>query len=272
MEKNQKLNLDFGENWSRFIEIIDEERIKAGEDSMKAMLGIESLRDKTFLDAGCGSGLMSLVAVRLGARKVLSFDVNPQCINCANWLKERFSSRPDSWLIKKGDVLDGDYLSQIGKWDIVYSWGVLHHTGKMKKALANVAGLPQDNGLLFISIYNHQRYWTAVHTYLKRTYFKAPRLIKKTMEYGYTAIMTFLWLARDIAFLENPLKRYQEKIKQRGMSIKYDLIDWLRGYPFETAKPEEIFNFFKERGFKLSRLTTQGAGSGCNEFVFQKTG
>jgi 2-polyprenyl-6-hydroxyphenyl methylase/3-demethylubiquinone-9 3-methyltransferase len=52
------------------------------------------------------------------------------------------------------------------------------------------------------------------------------------------------------------------------MSVWYDLVDWVGGYPFEVAKPEEVFDFYRKRGFELSRLKTSGGGLGCNEFVF----
>ena len=54
----------------------------------------------------------------------------------------------------------------------------------------------------------------------------------------------------------------------RGMSYWHDLIDWIGGYPFEVAKPEQVFEFMRLRGFQLERLKTCGGGLGCNEFVF----
>jgi 2-polyprenyl-6-hydroxyphenyl methylase/3-demethylubiquinone-9 3-methyltransferase len=54
------------------------------------------------------------------------------------------------------------------------------------------------------------------------------------------------------------------------MSRLHDWIDWVGGYPFEVAKPEEVFSFYAERGFELENLRTCGGGMGCNEFVFQK--
>lgn len=54
------------------------------------------------------------------------------------------------------------------------------------------------------------------------------------------------------------------------MSLMHDLIDWVGGYPFEVAKPEEIFDFYHARGFVLQRLYTCGGGIGCNQFVFER--
>ena len=57
--------------------------------------------------------------------------------------------------------------------------------------------------------------------------------------------------------------------KKRGMSFYHDLIDWLGGYPFEVAKPEKIFHFYKSQGFILENLYTTNR-LGCNQFVFKK--
>jgi 2-polyprenyl-6-hydroxyphenyl methylase/3-demethylubiquinone-9 3-methyltransferase len=54
------------------------------------------------------------------------------------------------------------------------------------------------------------------------------------------------------------------------MSYWHDLIDWVGGYPFEVAKPEEVFDFCRERGFQLVELATAGGGPGNNQFVFQR--
>ena len=54
------------------------------------------------------------------------------------------------------------------------------------------------------------------------------------------------------------------------MSFWQDLIDWVGGYPFEVSTPEQIFDFYRARGFTLPRLHTCGGSLGCNEFVFRK--
>ena len=53
------------------------------------------------------------------------------------------------------------------------------------------------------------------------------------------------------------------------MSRRHDLLDWVGGYPFEVATPEEVFAFCHDRGFELQELSTCGGGLGCNQFVFQ---
>ena len=99
---------------------------------------------------------LSGAARRLGAT-VHSFDYDPESVACTEQLKQRNDPTDIAWTIEPGSVLDPDYLRTLGSWDIVYSWGVLHHTGAMWEALGNVAPLVKPSGLLFISIYNDLR-------------------------------------------------------------------------------------------------------------------
>jgi len=128
---------EFGENWARFLSVLNEDRIIEAEKSLKEMLDISDLKDKSFLDIGSGSGLFSLAARRLGAR-VRSFDYDPQSVACTNELKRFYFNDDPNWIIEEGNVLDDNYINSLGQYDVVYSWGVLHHTGEMWQALANV--------------------------------------------------------------------------------------------------------------------------------------
>lgn len=259
----------FGKNWQSFLSVLDEERIVEAENSLKEYLGIYNLKGLTFLDIGSGSGLFSLAARRLDA-DVHSFDYDPLSVECTKELKRRYFKDDDKWFIQQGSVLDIEFMDSLGGFDIVYSWGVLHHTGDMNKALENAVKAVNDNGYLFISIYNYQVYWTAINTKIKRTYNKAPRF-GKTVIVGMFVLFQFLkGLIKDILFLRNPYKRYADKKKSRGMSMWHDWIDWIGGYPFEVAKPEQIFDFYFERGFILQKIVTVGGGHGCNEYVFRK--
>ena len=260
---------EFGKNWQRFLATLSERRIAEAERSLCQMLAVDDLAGTTFLDAGSGSGLFSLAARRLGAR-VTSFDYDPQSVACTNELKRRFFPNDSQWQVGAGSALDRTYLASLGKFDLVYSWGVLHHTGNLWQALDNIVLPVADGGRLFISIYNTQRYWTPLHTWLKRTYVSLPRVLAWPMAAVLVALQVVKGLVRDLTLLRNPLARYRNYASSRGMSWWHDCLDWIGGYPFETATPEAVFAIYQQRGFVLERLTTCGGGPGCNQFVFRK--
>jgi 2-polyprenyl-3-methyl-5-hydroxy-6-metoxy-1,4-benzoquinol methylase len=259
----------FGENWSRFLSILDENRIKLAEDSLCRMLEVSDLRGKTFLDVGSGSGLFSLAARRLGAR-VHCFDYDPQSVACAYELRQRYFPQDPDWRIEEGSALDTGYLAGLGSFDVVYSWGVLHHTGAMWQALANTASLVAPAGKLFIAIYNDQGAISDRWRAIKRMYNRLPGGLRFLVA---IPVLVHLYWRRTLRdFLRGrPFESWRNEGKERGMSPWRDLIDWVGGYPFEVAKPEAIVDFYLGRGFTLRRLTTCGGSLGCNEFVFMRT-
>ena len=268
----KELRFEFGKNWQQFLSVLDDERIEEAVHSLKSMLEVESLEGKTFLDIGSGSGLFSLAAMRIGASKVFSFDYDLQSVACTRELKQRYFISASNWTIEQGSVLDRNYLEKLGEWDVVYSWGVLHHTGNMWQALANVASLVAAKGTLFISIYNDQGGTSQRWRKVKKGYNHAPDNLKGFIVFGVFLYFLQRWLLARILRCQF---RFHTKTKtpskgSRGMSHWYDLIDWVGGYPFEVAKPEQIFDFYQQRSFELYRLKTCGGSLGCNEFVFRR--
>ena len=260
---------EFGKNWTAFLQHLNEDRISEARKSLVDMLGMESLEGKTFLDIGSGSGLFSLVARQLGAQ-VHSFDYDKHSVSCTQEMRKRYFPDDAQWTVEQGDILSDDYLKNVSSADIVYSWGVLHHTGDMWTALKNAGTFVKPGGKLFVAIYNDQGYKSKVWRFLKRMYCASTpgRLLVTAL--GSTYFFLIL-LKEDLVRLRNPVTRYNEYKKNRGMSMWYDWIDWFGGYPFEVAKPDELFDFYQAKGFSLDRLITVGGNLACFELVFSKT-
>ena len=257
----------FGANWEAFLDTLNDERIQEAENSLKVMLGVDDLSGKRFLDIGSGSGLFSLAARRAGA-KVHSFDYDPKSVGCTRELKKRYYANDEDWIVEEGSALDEDYLASLGKFDVVYSWGVLHHTGNMMRALNNAMIPVSDQGILFIAIYNDQDISSRLWKKIKKTYCSnwLGKLLASSVFVPWFALQG---IAIGLVKFKNPLGQFSNYKKKRGMSIYHDWIDWLGGYPFEVAKPEVIFDLYKKHGYVLENLVTTNR-LGCNQFVFRK--
>jgi SAM-dependent methyltransferase len=269
MDNDRRFN--FGSNWSRFLLLLDEQRIISAQNSLREMLGVENLDNMSFLDAGCGSGLFSLAAHKLGA-SVLSIDFDPACVRCAQELKMKFSPGSTNWTIQQASVLDAAFLQKSGSFDIVYSWGVLHHTGHMKEALTLLSQNVKPGGLFFISLYNNQGFVSRIWWGVKKTYNSLPIFLRPLLVASVAFLFELKSGLRRLVNGQNPLpfKDWAEKKRSRGMSAWTDWVDWVGGFPFESAKPNETISMMRAGGFKLEKLKTVRSGWGCNEFVFRR--
>lgn len=268
---------EFGKNWSRFLATLNEDRIAAAVRSMQTLLHQESLQQRRFLDAGSGSGLFSLAAHRLGA-EVTSFDVDQNSVACTQSLQHRFGTNGSTWNVLSGSLTDRQFLSSLGEFDVVYCWGVAHHTGSMWVSIDNLLPLVKPQGQIVLAIYNDQLYVSKIWTGVKRIYHSLPRPLRPIYVAAIGAgtllkrlLIDFLAACLRLVQLKNPLVpflNWARESRSRGMHAWHDLVDWVGGWPFEVAKPEDVFRFLRDRGFMLQELATTAGGHGCNEFVF----
>jgi 2-polyprenyl-6-hydroxyphenyl methylase/3-demethylubiquinone-9 3-methyltransferase len=260
----------FGRNWLAFVKTLDQQRIDQAVESLKSMLLVETLAGKRFLDLGCGSGLFSLAAHQLGA-EVVSMDYDPDSVACAHELKARYGRDGSSWQVVSGSILDEPFLLSLGPADVVYCWGVVHHTGNMMRAIQLACDRVSPGGTLFLAVYNDQggasRRWLAI----KRTYHRLPAYLNKTWVFLIAAYYELKFALVRLLQGRNPLPfaEWRRKRKDRGMSVWHDWVDWVGGLPFEVAKPEQIIVPLLQQGFVLQNLRTVGGGWGCNEYVFR---
>jgi 2-polyprenyl-3-methyl-5-hydroxy-6-metoxy-1,4-benzoquinol methylase len=167
-------------------------------------------------------------------------------------------------------VLDRDYLRRLGAFDVVYAWGVLHHTGAMWDAIDCVASVVAPNGRLFVSIYNDQGAQSRIWKTVKKYYNQTTPLRRRVILSSASAYFGIRSLGAGL-LLRGEAETRAEAGRARGMSRRHDLVDWVGGYPFEVARPEEVFDRLRDRRFRLLRLKTCGGGLGCNEFVFERS-
>jgi 2-polyprenyl-6-hydroxyphenyl methylase/3-demethylubiquinone-9 3-methyltransferase len=235
------------------------------------MLEVDDLSGKSFIDIGSGSGLFSLAARRLGAL-VHSLDYDPQSVTCTVELKRKFFPHDKCWTVEEASVLDPEHLETLGKFDVVYSWGVLHHTGQMWLALENAQALVAEGGKLFIALYNDTGSQSARWLWIKRTYNKLPSPLRIPFAVLVSAPAELKSFASAVVRLRPSeyVASWCEYGTRRGMSRWRDIVDWVGGYPYQVATPDEVFEFLKSRGFVLTKLNVGRVGLGCNQFVFAK--
>jgi SAM-dependent methyltransferase len=259
----------FGRNWQRYVSgYLDSDRERIAAESLEQLLG--DVRGKTFLDIGCGSGLFSLCAHRAGASRVVSVDVDPDAVAATRTLHTRAGS-PVEWVVLHRSVLDPAAVAELDPADIVYSWGVLHHTGDMYAAIRNTAALTKPGGRLAIAIYNRvTAHWLNSERWcrIKRFHNRASRPVQLAMQATFAAYWALGWLRAG----QNPLRITREYRRSRGMALWTDLVDWLGGYPYEFATPEEIVEFCeRECGLRSVSVSCRPASeTGNNEFLFER--
>lgn len=256
----------FGQNWEEFFQRhFNEERVHIARQHIVDFLMLPDLKGKTFLDVGCGSGLSSLAAWDAGVSRLVSFDIDPRSVSTTERIRQHRGA-PESWTVLNGSILDRRFLATLEPADIVYAWGVLHHTGEMWTAIRNAAGFVGPGGLFYIALYlttPATPYWIRV----KKQYNAAGRARKRWMEFCYIARR--LLLARLVR-LQNPFAFLRQYHKRRGMDYLTDVRDWLGGYPYEDASIGEIVRFaYQDLGLTLINI---GTNASFGEFLFRKQG
>lgn len=237
------ITFSFGKNWETFVqEHYSEKRLAIARQHLLDFLGVKSLAGKTFLDIGCGSGIHSLAAFTAGAARLVSFDLDPASVSTTRKLRE-MQGNPEHWTVHHGSVLDEVFLATMEPADIVYSWGVLHHTGQMWKAVENASRFLKPGSLFYIALYQttpRTAYWIDI----KKRYNAASATGKRWMEYQY--VLRHVILPELIRF-RNPFKQIWGYEENRGMDFMTDIRDWLGGYPYEDSSIPETLRFGVEK-------------------------
>jgi 2-polyprenyl-6-hydroxyphenyl methylase/3-demethylubiquinone-9 3-methyltransferase len=207
------------------------------------------------------------------AAEVHSFDFDPQSVACTRELKRRYFPDDPRWNVELGSVLDRSYVESLGSFDIVYSWGVLHHTGSMWVALENAIGrVARPGGKLFIAIYNDQGWKSHLWWFIKSIHNRLPRALRAPF------VVTISAAARAAAIVKYTVKLKPmvaiapllQPRRERGMSARHDELDWIGGFPFEVARFDALVDYFTARGFVLIS-SKRNDSWGCNELALRRT-
>jgi 2-polyprenyl-6-hydroxyphenyl methylase/3-demethylubiquinone-9 3-methyltransferase len=245
----------FGRNWKRYLDALPEGARASMKAYVASWLGPD-LAGRTLADVGSGQGLTSLAAFELGAT-VLSFDLDPDSVEATKrlWMS---AGSPQAWRIVRGSILDGTFIEDLGTYDVVVSWGVLHHTGHLWKALEAASTLVAPGGRLWIALYHRTpRSDSSLRT--KRFYASLPGLGKKVFRGGYATAK-----ALKNAVVRRRLPNMSGAYDERGMNWWRDIEDWLGGLPYEVSSPGEVLGHLRPKGFELDRLA-DGLGEGGND-------
>ncbi|MFO0328113.1 MAG: class I SAM-dependent methyltransferase [Gemmatimonadota bacterium] len=260
----------FGDNWSSYARDLDEPRIEqAVADLARLMNG--AISGRSFFDIGSGSGVHSLAALRLGASRVIAMDLDPASVQTTRQTLSRFAPAGATWEAVERSVFVLDPETH-GTYDIVYSWGVLHHTGAMHEAIRRAAALVASGGRFAVALYKKTP-MCGLWKHEKRIYSNAGPTIQRLMRAGYLAVMRAVLAVKGVSYGEY-VSTYRAR---RGMDFLHDVHDWLGGYPYESISPAELESFVIPLGFRLERSFVQPQGTGvlgpgCDEFVFVRVG
>lgn len=263
---DRKTHFEFGANWREYAKTVDRARIDSAVAGLEKLFP-DGLSGKTFLDIGCGSGLHSLAALLLGASKVVATDIDENSVSTTQGLLRKYAPN-ENWEARIVSIFDASPDS-LGVFDIVYSWGVLHHTGDMWTAIEKATSFVKAGGQLALAIYAKTLFdlpWKVE----KRIYSSSPAAVQWVLRQFFIAALIVAKAVRG----KNPASLFSAPLS-RGMNLSHDVHDWLGGYPYETASADDLssklsaLGFNEIRSFRVSDLTGL-LGAGCNESVFVK--
>ncbi len=240
-----------------FYDVVWTEYIPEYEASEKHWLlfySPEEVKGKTVLDAGCGTGVFSIIFARNGAAKVTGIDISPGSLGTARGLKEKFGLANAEF--QQQDMLHLSFRD--ASFDIVWAWGTVHHTTDPLGAITELIRVLKPGGSLFLAIYK-QTSVTWIHEIIRKTMIRTPR---------------WSWnvLAKAGAFMLTPVvflfKRRQKS--RKGEKLSELILDWYFVPIRHYYTPEEIRVFLERKKFRIEKyLAHSGRFNSSSNFIYK---
>ena len=163
-----------------YFEKIEEERY-ALEPFIHQCAQFTRWRGKRVLEVGCGAGTDFLQFARAGAEPY-GVDLTIHSVKLA-WQRLRLYSL--NGILQQGDSEHLPFHSD--SFDLVYSWGVIHHTPNTEQAIEEIYRVTKPGGQICIMIY-HRFSWVVLELYLRfgllcgRPFQSLSRIVSEHME------------------------------------------------------------------------------------------
>lgn len=261
----------FGKNWASYAETVGEAHLAAAGAGLRRLLGDVDLAGRSFLDIGCGSGIHSAAAIRLGAASVVAVDVDADAVNTTRAVLARFVPGA-AYRVEQRSVLEL-HGGTLGPFDVVYAWGVLHHTGDMVAALGRAVAMVAPGGVFLFALYR-RTYLCSLWRLEKRWYAATSPRLQRLARLAYIRSYRLFRRAR---LGQRYARAGFDGVQARGMDFQHDVHDWLGGFPYESILPDEVDRLMRSLGLRHQATfpiaATAGRtygllGSGCDEYRY----
>jgi ubiquinone/menaquinone biosynthesis C-methylase UbiE len=245
------------EKVSRFYDVVWTEYIpeyEASENHWKMFYTPDEVKGKSVLDAGCGTGIFSIIFANNGAARVKGIDISEGSLETGRSLKEKFGLENIEFV--KEDMLRLPFKDE--EFDIVWAWGTVHHTTDPLAAITELMRVLKRGGSLFLAVYKRTRL-TFIHEIIRRTLVRTPRRM-------------WTFLSKVMAFFLAPVVFFFKKREKsrKGEKLEELILDWYFVPIRHYYRPKEIQTFLEDRGFVIEKhLAASGRFDSSSNFIFK---
>ena len=241
----------------RFYDVVWTEYIpeyEKSEEHWQLFYSPEEIKGKRVLDAGCGTGIFSIIFARNGAAEVIGLDISPGSLTTARHLKDNF--KLDNVHFQQADMLQLPFPNQ--SFDIVWAWGTVHHTLNPWQAMEELLRVLKPGGSILLAIYTKTKI-TFLHEIIRKTLIKTSR-------------KTWQPLAKIMAFFRGPVVaifKKREKSRQ-GEKLEELIFDWYFVPIRHHYYPREIKDFLEQKGLTIEKfLPASGRFDSTSNFIYK---